>query len=108
MIAEITTKGFTWIHFLVVPAVSGQNSCSSGYGADPGHNEAAFLLFGSTNFPEIHDQETLKDTEPYKTFCREIYTKQTKINFYSITKHPEEFKAVDLAEIILLFSIEKM
>lgn len=57
MIAEITTMGFTWIHFLMFPAVSGQNSCSSGHGADPGHNEAAFLLFDSTNFPEIHDQE---------------------------------------------------
>lgn len=52
-------------------------------------------------------KKTLKDTESYKTFCREIYLQQTKIKFYYITKLPEEFKAVDLAEIILLFSIEK-
>ena len=57
MITAATTKSFTWGHILMFPDVSNQKAHSSGHVAGLGHNASAFLLLGSTNFPEIRYNE---------------------------------------------------
>lgn len=49
-------KSFTWDHFQMFPIVDCQKQCSIEQFEAPGHNEAAFLLLGLTNFPEIYNQ----------------------------------------------------
>lgn len=43
----------------MLQAVSNQKAHSSGHVEGLGHNATAFLLLGSTNFPEIHDHKAV-------------------------------------------------